>query len=139
MYVIEYLSQWQAGSLCISNWTSLCSACLADLCWASFLQPMGSCFFYLQLSSHAVVQAFIDRIKAVNPQLNAVVAERYRNALEEAVEIDKALDSGKVPEKWSPSNAPFLGVPFTAKEAFGVVGELMTVLSIILITSLIKS
>ena len=69
-----------------------------------------------------MVQAFIDRIKSVNPIVNAVVADRFEDALKEARDIDKILDSEHIDDAYSQQNAPFLGVPFTAKEAFGFKG-----------------
>ena len=74
------------------------------------------------------MEAYIRRIKEVNPIVNAVVAERFEDAVKEAEEIDRILDSGDVPDKYSETNAPFLGIPFTAKEAFGVVGKFYTCL-----------
>lgn len=58
-----------------------------------------------------VVQVFIDRIEQVNPKLNAVVENRFSEALEEArlVDMKIALDENI-------SDKPFLGVPFTSKE-----------------------
>lgn len=76
----------------------------------------------LQVKSRTVVEAFIQCIEAVNKDLNAVVAKRYEEALKTADEVDAALDSGSVPAEWSPDNAPFLGVPFTTKEAMAIVG-----------------
>ena len=69
-----------------------------------------------------VMSAFIDRIKTVNPKLNAVVANRFSEALSEASKVDDMLDSDELPDEYSEDNAPLLGIPFTAKEAFGIVG-----------------
>ena len=71
-----------------------------------------------------VMEAFISRIKEVNSALNAVVSERFEDALQQAKDIDKMLRSSKISEEYSVENAPFLGVPFTAKEAFGITGIL---------------
>jgi len=70
-----------------------------------------------------VVEAFIGRIKEVNPLLNAVVADRFDDARKEAAEFDRVLDSGNVPEELSEQNAPYLGVPITTKEAISVAGN----------------
>jgi len=75
------------------------------------------------VTSLAVVDAFIARIKEVNPQLNAVVANRFQAAQEEAAEVDRVLDSGSLPEELSEQNAPYLGVPVTTKEALEVAGN----------------
>jgi len=75
------------------------------------------------VTSLAVVEAFIARIKEVNPLINAVVADRFDDACREAGEVDDVLDSGSVPEDLSEQNAPYLGVPFTVKEVFAVAGK----------------
>jgi len=71
----------------------------------------------------AVVDAFIARIKEVNPLLNAVTADRFDDARMEAEEFDRTLDSGNLPEELSEQNAPYLGVPVTTKEAISVAGN----------------
>lgn len=65
-----------------------------------------------QITSVEVVQAFIDRIQQVNPKLNAVVDNRFSEALEEAKQADQkiALDEDIL-------DKPYLGVPFTSKES----------------------
>ena len=40
-----------------------------------------------ELTSQLVVQTFIDRIKQINPVINAVVANNYQQALERATEV----------------------------------------------------
>ncbi|XP_063954529.1 fatty-acid amide hydrolase 2-A-like [Lytechinus pictus] len=69
-----------------------------------------------------VVEAYIARIKEVNDLLNAVVVERFNDALSEAEQVDRMLQSGDVPERYSEKNAPLLGVPVSVKEAFEVTG-----------------
>ena len=78
--------------------------------------------FCCQLTSVEVVNSFIGRIRQVNSYINAVVADRFEEALKEAAEIDRLLDSGSLPESLSESNAPFLGVPITTKEVISVAG-----------------
>jgi len=75
------------------------------------------------VTSLAVVDAFITRIKEVNPQLNAVVADRFEDARKEAAEVDRVLDSGNLPEELSEQSAPYLGVPITTKESISVTGN----------------
>nr|CAI5846817.1 unnamed protein product [Callosobruchus analis] len=72
-----------------------------------------------QLSCEEIVQAFIDRINEVNPILNALVDDRFEEALEEAREIDKGIGDGTISEDDFRSK-PFLGVPFTTKETTAV-------------------
>ncbi|ROT66489.1 Fatty-acid amide hydrolase 2 [Penaeus vannamei] len=67
-----------------------------------------------KVTSYAVVKAHVDRIGAVNPVLNAVVDDRFRQALAEAREVDRALDSCSPEEKERlAASKPFLGVPHT--------------------------
>lgn len=68
-----------------------------------------------EVSSRDVVEAHIARARAVNPSLNAIVAERYESALDEANAADAALRAGR-------SLGPLHGVPFTVKEAFALTG-----------------
>ncbi|KAK2147128.1 hypothetical protein LSH36_569g03078 [Paralvinella palmiformis] len=74
------------------------------------------------VTSSDVVKAYIEQIRAVNPILNAMVCHRFDKALVEAAEVDKLLQSGNIPDDWSPEKAPFLGVPITIKEAFALEG-----------------
>lgn len=68
-----------------------------------------------ELSPLNAVDAFIARIEAVNPRLNAVVANRYDEARREArTAAERLAKSGDPP--------PLLGVPFTVKEAIAVTG-----------------
>ncbi|XP_052743462.1 fatty-acid amide hydrolase 2 [Bicyclus anynana] len=76
-----------------------------------------------ELKSEELVTACIERIKLVNPVLNAVTDERYEDALKEAREVDKLIEAGLSEED---SKKPFLGVPFTAKESHAVKGMLHT-------------
>ncbi|XP_028167365.1 fatty-acid amide hydrolase 2-like [Ostrinia furnacalis] len=75
-----------------------------------------------ELTSQELVTACIERIKAVNPVLNAVVDERFEDALKEAKEIDKKIAEGLPKEYFE--KKPFLGVPFTSKESQAVAGML---------------
>lgn len=68
------------------------------------------------ITAEEVVQAFIDRCKEVNGLLNAVVDERYEEAIKEAKEVDKLLKGNADPEILKKTK-PFLGVPFTTKES----------------------
>jgi len=81
--------------------------------------------FALQVTSVAVVEAFINRINQVNKYINAVVANRFDEARREAAEVDHILDSGDIPDNLSEQNAPFLGVPITTKEAISIAGKFM--------------
>ncbi|XP_026495503.2 fatty-acid amide hydrolase 2-like [Vanessa tameamea] len=77
-----------------------------------------------ELKSEDLVTACIERIKQVNPILNAVTDERYEEALKEARQVDKMIENGLSEEEFK--KKPFLGVPFTAKESHAVKGMLHT-------------
>ncbi|MCB9663720.1 MAG: amidase [Alphaproteobacteria bacterium] len=68
-----------------------------------------------EVRSRTVVDAHIARIQAVNPRINAVVADRFDAARAEADAADAAVAAGgELP--------PLHGVPCTVKEAFAVTG-----------------
>lgn len=75
-----------------------------------------------QLKSVDVVKAYIERIKEVQPIINAIVDERYEDALKEAKAVDDLIQSGTKTEEQIAKDTPFLGVPFSCKEAIGVKG-----------------
>ena len=54
----------------------------------------------------------------------SIILFRFQWALSEAKKIDAVLDSDSIPESWSVEHKPFLGVPFTAKEAVAIEGAL---------------
>lgn len=72
-----------------------------------------------KISSHEVVSAFVKRIEAVNPLLNAVVTFRPEEALEEAKNADKELSKGK-------SKGRLHGIPCTIKDSFDTAGIVST-------------
>ncbi|CAJ1332741.1 unnamed protein product, partial [Effrenium voratum] len=65
-----------------------------------------------ELTAEQVVDAFIQRLQDVDVHLNALVAERFDAARQQAREVDRriASEKGELP--------PFLGVPIVVKEAF---------------------
>lgn len=67
------------------------------------------------VSSKFVVSTYINHIKKVNRQLNAVVEERFADALLEAELIDNSNYNGL-------DKKPLLGVPISVKESFHVKG-----------------
>ncbi|SEP83053.1 fatty acid amide hydrolase 2 [Virgibacillus subterraneus] len=66
-----------------------------------------------ELSSYEVVNIYIEHLKRVNPAVNAVVEERYAEAIREAQEKDN--------QKEHVNKGPLFGVPISVKEAFNVV------------------
>lgn len=73
-----------------------------------------------ELSSEQVVRAFIQRIKLVQVQLNAIVDERFEAAIEDAKAIDQFLKTTKLSETELAQQKPFLGLPFTTKDSIQV-------------------
>lgn len=73
-----------------------------------------------EISSVVVVQTYINRIKVVNPVVNALAGERFEDALKDALNADelcKKLGAKVVKEKY-----PLLGVPFSVKVTIGAKG-----------------
>jgi aspartyl-tRNA(Asn)/glutamyl-tRNA(Gln) amidotransferase subunit A len=70
-----------------------------------------------ELSSREVVQAHLDRVSAVNPQINAIVTLMADEALKAADVADRAVASGA-------TLGPLHGVPFSIKDALDTAGVL---------------
>ncbi|KAL3272640.1 hypothetical protein HHI36_014105 [Cryptolaemus montrouzieri] len=68
-----------------------------------------------------VVKTFVQRIREVNSTLNAVVHDRFQEAIEEAKKIDKEIEIGDITDL-DFKEKPFLGVPFTSKESTAAEG-----------------
>lgn len=76
-----------------------------------------------KLTSRAVIEAYIERIRDVNPILNAVVEDRFEAAVEEAKIVDRFIsDSIKTPKQIE-QETPLLGVPITVKECCRLAGK----------------
>lgn len=86
-----------------------------------------------QISSQTVCQAFIDRIKEVNPILNAVSEERFDQAFLDAKDVDEFLSSTTLTEKELKETKPLLGLPFTVKETCSLKGMELSVGSLSLL------
>ncbi|XP_059083256.1 fatty-acid amide hydrolase 2-like [Tigriopus californicus] len=77
-----------------------------------------------QISSEFLVRACIERIAEIQPVLNAVVDQRYDEALATAQKVDRdlaAMDSEPTGVHLA-ETTPFLGVPFSVKEGVRVQG-----------------
>ncbi|XP_071875618.1 fatty-acid amide hydrolase 2-B isoform X1 [Bombus fervidus] len=81
-----------------------------------------------ELSSQIVVEAYIERIKEVNPFINAVIEDRFEAALEESKICDAKLKSDDLAmtaeqlERYK----PLYGVPISIKESCAVKGMSFT-------------
>ncbi|GIX70103.1 fatty-acid amide hydrolase 2-A [Caerostris darwini] len=76
-----------------------------------------------QIKCEEVMNAYIKRAKSVHPYINAFVDQRFEEALKDAKEVDKFLESGTKSEKDIARDTPLLGVPFSCKETIGVTGK----------------
>lgn len=84
-----------------------------------------------RIKSEQVVQAYIDRIKLVDPLINSVVDERFEHAINEAKELDKQivqeLERVNLDQAQSELlSKPLLGVPFTGKDSIAINGLYQT-------------
>jgi fatty acid amide hydrolase 2 len=70
-----------------------------------------------RVTSRAVVDAHLDEVERVNPELNAVVMPRFREARSEADAADERLAREGVSDL-----PPLHGVPCTVKECFALTG-----------------
>nr|XP_022904661.1 fatty-acid amide hydrolase 2-B-like [Onthophagus taurus] len=75
-----------------------------------------------QISSKIIIETYINRVKEVNPILNAIVQDRFSDALLEATNVDIFLDETDLTEDELKTNYPLLGVPITIKETIALKG-----------------
>ncbi|EDO30796.1 predicted protein [Nematostella vectensis] len=77
----------------------------------------------LEVSSEEVIEIYIKRIREINTKINAVVDDCFREAIDEARDVDELLKNmGKDEREKMGKRKPLLGVPFTAKESFSAKG-----------------
>src|SRR3954471_13508736 len=69
-----------------------------------------------ELTARDVVEAHIEQARRENARVNALVAERFDEALAEADAADERVGSGET------DLPPLLGVPCTIKESFALTG-----------------
>lgn len=74
------------------------------------------------ITSFEIVEAYITRIKQVNPFINAVVDDRFLAAVVEAKNCDEQLKAGKFDVATLEKEKPLYGVPITIKECCAVKG-----------------
>uniref|UniRef100_T1HPU6 Amidase domain-containing protein n=1 Tax=Rhodnius prolixus TaxID=13249 RepID=T1HPU6_RHOPR len=75
-----------------------------------------------KITSRELVDACIERIKEVNPVLNAVVQDRFKEAQQEANDVDDYIAANAKNMEMIENEKPLLGVPFTVKESCGLKG-----------------
>ncbi|XP_044757455.1 fatty-acid amide hydrolase 2-like [Coccinella septempunctata] len=80
-----------------------------------------------KVSCEDVVRAYINRIKEVNPLINAVVEDRFDEALKEAKSVTDYLRTTSLTEDELHKIKPLLGVPVTIKESCMVSGMSLAV------------
>lgn len=76
----------------------------------------------MQVKSEDVVRAYIERCQEVNPLLNAIVEDRFEDALKEAKQVDTFLAKTIQSIQEIESKYPLLGLPITVKESIAVKG-----------------
>jgi fatty acid amide hydrolase 2 len=84
-----------------------------------YLQPISQTVKLIQsgeLSAHKLTRFIIERAKAVNPRLNAIVFDRFDQALKEAQEIDRRIANGEA------HKLPLAGIPFSLKSNIALEG-----------------
>lgn len=67
------------------------------------------------MTSEEVVQAYIERCREVNPLVNAIVEDRFEEALNEARQIDAEIAKGTRTVEEMERDTPLLGLPVTVK------------------------
>jgi fatty acid amide hydrolase 2 len=75
-----------------------------------------------KLTASEVVEAHIELLEQANPQLNAVVADRFARAREEARAVDQRIAKLALRSAGFDELPPLLGVPFTVKETIALEG-----------------
>lgn len=73
-----------------------------------------------ELSAVEVMQVYVNRIKSVDPIVNACIDNRFEEAMADARAVDRMLEAGIKTEDELAQEMPLLGVPFTCKEEVGV-------------------
>jgi fatty acid amide hydrolase 2 len=75
-----------------------------------------------EVTSLAVVEAHVERLRSTHSRINAVVAERYEAALEQARVCDQRVALTSVRAAVAGGLPPLFGVPFTVKESIALEG-----------------
>ncbi|KAH7967594.1 fatty-acid amide hydrolase 2-A [Rhipicephalus sanguineus] len=75
-----------------------------------------------KVKSVDLVSAYIRRIREVQPIINAVVEERFEEALKDAEEVDRLMASATMSASQMSKEKPLLGLPFTSKNSIAIRG-----------------
>lgn len=75
-----------------------------------------------QLKSEDLIKAYMERLEDINPILNCLVENRFKDALEEARNADKLVEGGTMSVDQLAKEKPLLGLPFTTKDCIMVKG-----------------
>lgn len=75
-----------------------------------------------QLTSRAIVEAHASRLRQLEPRINAVVGERFEQAVGEATAVDQRIAKAALRGGEDLDSSPLLGVPFTVVESIAVAG-----------------
>jgi fatty acid amide hydrolase 2 len=75
-----------------------------------------------ELTATEVLDAHIDVLERTGPRLNALVADRYAEAREQAREIDRQIGGAALRGDRFENLPPLAGVPFTVKESIALEG-----------------
>lgn len=89
------------------------------------------------MTSEQIISAYIERIKEVNPIINAVVEDRFEAAIEDAKRADRLVQTTS--EFQLITNYPILGVPFTVKESCSLKGKYGRSINQIILTYTVAS
>ncbi len=73
-----------------------------------------------ELTATQVVEAHIELLQRTGPRLNAIVAERFDEALDQAREIDQVISGAALRGLSLDPLPPLTGVPFTVKESIAL-------------------
>ncbi|XP_077541676.1 fatty-acid amide hydrolase 2-A-like [Haemaphysalis longicornis] len=75
-----------------------------------------------KVKSVQVISAYIARIRQVQPVINAVVEDRFEEALKEAEAADRLVASGTMSVEQMAREMPLLGLPLSVKNSIAVKG-----------------
>ncbi|KAJ8938028.1 hypothetical protein NQ318_003332, partial [Aromia moschata] len=75
-----------------------------------------------EITSERVIRSYIARIQEVNPVINAVIEDRFVQAIEDAKYADKIITFGSLSVQELKEKHPLLGVPITVKGSIEVEG-----------------